>query len=156
MKHKRNKKPLVTTKHGRSRMRQRTGISGGNSEKMAKRILRAGIKHSETSGELHSYMSQVYLKHQNSNNSRIYGDCIYLFGGNKMITVFKLPVHLYENLEQYVNADTYNRYIQFRKQREKHKEEGQFKKERTKHKSYGKGANRTYGKNQLCKTHTPQ
>lgn len=82
------------SKHGRNRMRVRCGIHEGDIKKVSRKAYRKGITHSETIGDLHRYLDEIYLKHRNANNLRIYGDVIYLFRNDKLITALKMPDNL--------------------------------------------------------------
>lgn len=79
------------TKHAQRRMKERLGISKRTTLKNAKKALEVGIKHSETSGSLHRYISSLYWKERTANNARIYCDSVYIFHNETLITVFPLP-----------------------------------------------------------------
>ena len=79
------------TRHATQRMRQRLGISKRTTEKNAEKALAHGIKHSDTRGSLHRYISSLYWKEQTANNARIYNNSVYIFHNNTLITVFPLP-----------------------------------------------------------------
>lgn len=79
------------TKHAEKRMKERLGISKRTTEKNAEKALELGIKHSETSGSLHRYITSLYWKNQTANNARIYCNSVYIFHNETLITVFPLP-----------------------------------------------------------------
>lgn len=79
------------TSHAAKRTKERLGIPKRISEKNAKKALQFGIRHSETSGGLHRYISSLYWKQQTANNVRIYCGNVYIFHDETLITVFPLP-----------------------------------------------------------------
>ncbi|MDD3029787.1 MAG: hypothetical protein PHS57_05865 [Alphaproteobacteria bacterium] len=50
-----------------------------------------GITHTQTSGSLKRYLDGLYLRERKANNIRIYGDKVFLFAGETLITVLRLP-----------------------------------------------------------------
>lgn len=79
------------TDHAARRTKERLGISKRISEKNADKALQMGIRHSDTSGSLHRYITALYWKHQTANNVRIYCENVYIFHNDTLITVFPLP-----------------------------------------------------------------
>ena len=79
------------TDHAARRTKERLGISKRISEKNADKALQMGIRHSETSGSLHRYITALYWKNQTANNVRIYCENVYIFHNDTLITVFPLP-----------------------------------------------------------------
>lgn len=97
-----SKKPTLT-RHSRKRIIQRVG-SGGGTTKIAKRALRNGIPHSETTGELHDFMSKLYLSQRKGNNMRVYGDCVYMFDRKCLVTVIKIPYEIMRNKNNMIKS----------------------------------------------------
>lgn len=58
---------------------------------MARIALEKGTKHSDTSGALNRYLTALYMKYKTADNTRIYGQFVYLFYGENLITAFQLP-----------------------------------------------------------------
>lgn len=88
------------TKHAAKRTKERLGISKRTVEKNTEKALRYGIKHSDTSGSLHRYITSLYWKEQTANNTRIYGDYVYIFHNETLITVFPLPQRYKKTVER--------------------------------------------------------
>lgn len=84
----------ILTKHSISRLEQRCGISKKNAPKVAKRAFRTGITHAETHGELHRFLDSIYLSQKKGTNMRIYGNAVYVFKGDVLITVIRIPDNL--------------------------------------------------------------
>ena len=84
----------ILTKHSISRLQQRCGVSKKNAPKVAKRAFRTGITHAETHGELHKFLDSIYLSQKKGTNMRIYGNAVYVFKGDVLITVIRIPDNL--------------------------------------------------------------
>lgn len=82
---------VYSTKHGSKRTKERVGLSKKLADKNAKRAFDNGIKHSDTSGQLNKYFTGLYMQNKTANNIRIYCDKVYIFCGEKLVTVFDLP-----------------------------------------------------------------
>ena len=112
---------MPTTKHGKRRAQQRAGITAGNIDKMTKRIFKHGIKHSECNGELKKFMDYFYLKEKNINNTRLYGNSFYLFHNNVLITTIPVPQNIINNIEDYIDANAWEKYCIFKENKRKHR-----------------------------------
>ncbi len=82
---------VYVTKHATQRTKERLGLPKRLTLKNAEKALKDGIRHRETSGSLHRYITALYWKHRNANNIRIYCNNVYLFHEDTFITVFPLP-----------------------------------------------------------------
>ena len=79
------------TRHSKTRLKERCGANKSSQEKIATTALEKGIKHAETSGSLRRYLDMLYLQERNANNIRIWGDKVFLFRADRLITVLQLP-----------------------------------------------------------------
>lgn len=86
--------PVCITEHAKERARERLKWNAETLEKMSERAMNIGVKHSDTRGKLNRFMSKIYLQHKTANNTRIYGEHIYIFADNVLITVIQLPTVL--------------------------------------------------------------
>lgn len=100
-----------TTRHGRRRMYQRAGITRGSANKMAKRILEKGFRHTDTTGELNRFLCAQWKKHHNSNNMRVYGNQLYIFCNDSLITVIVLPEQIMQDMKGNLTEQAYQRYV---------------------------------------------
>ena len=82
---------MNVTKHANKRIRERMGANKKSVESIAQAALDKGIKHVETTGRLHKYISWLYTSHMSGNNIRIYCQKVFIFHNSSLITVFKLP-----------------------------------------------------------------
>ena len=103
------------TKHAKSRMHDRIGITKGIAQKHAGKILREGIKHEDTMGDLHKWMDAEFLRYHTANNMRYYAGRLYIFNGELLITVLQDTRNLEDSLSEYVKEEAYARYCKFRK-----------------------------------------
>jgi hypothetical protein len=85
---------IFITAHAFERGKERLGLSEKPFQKMAMKAFISGIMHSETVGELKKFISDLYNVQKNANCIRIYGEVIYLFADNTLITVLHLPNEL--------------------------------------------------------------
>lgn len=58
---------------------------------MAEKALNEGVAHSQTRGRLNRYLDKLYLDHGKANNTRLYGEHVFIFCNDVLITVFHLP-----------------------------------------------------------------
>lgn len=87
-------KSVVITDHAKNRMKERMGIKPKAQQRIAERAYKKGIRHADTVGNLKRYVDKAYLSYGKSNNIRIYGDNIFLFHNNVLLTVWVLPSDL--------------------------------------------------------------
>ena len=90
----------ILTKHSISRLEQRCGVSKKNAPKVAKRAFRTGIAHAEKHGELHRFLDSIYLSQKKGTNMRIYGNAVYVFKGDVLITVIRIPDNLLTEIKK--------------------------------------------------------
>lgn len=86
------------TEHAYERAKERLGWKHDVLDKMAKKALTEGIQHKETKGTLHKYITKLWFEYKHCNNIRIYGENIYFFCDNKLITLYRLDQKLIKHL----------------------------------------------------------
>ena len=75
---------------------------------MAERAFTKGISFKNASTDLKKYISSVYLCHEKScNNIRIYGNMVYIFDNQTLITVYPIPKYIVNKLEDTANFIDY-------------------------------------------------
>lgn len=79
------------TKHAGQRIRERVGLPKQAVNKNAERALENGVGHKDVSGSISRYADKLYLQYRTANNIRFYGNQVYLFHNNVLITVIPLP-----------------------------------------------------------------
>ena len=100
----------VLTKHGEKRIAERIGASQSSALKNANKAFKYGIRHKETLGGLHDWMSGKFLLHKSASNMRIYRGYMYVFSKDVLITVYPIP-DIYASIEDYVDPEAYDRYV---------------------------------------------
>jgi hypothetical protein len=94
MRKKKENPAIVITKHAFERAKRRLSFTKTALLKMAWRAFHWGITSAETKGFLHKYVDKLWATEHTANNVRIYGEVIYLFADNTLITVFQVPCEL--------------------------------------------------------------
>jgi len=82
----------AVTRHAEHRTRERVGIPKKAVRRAAEKALREGIKRVETEGGLRRYLDWLYFRgNGDMDNIVIYGDKVYLFSQNRLVTVLTVP-----------------------------------------------------------------
>lgn len=80
------------THHSIARMKSRCGTSKSASQKLAGAALTYGAVHTEVVGQLHRYFTKYACQDsKNIRNLRAYGDKLYVFDHDVLVTVLQLP-----------------------------------------------------------------
>lgn len=77
--------------HAKERMKERCKIKSKSVERLARIAFEKGLTHAETSGALNGYINSLYLYNRQANNIRLYGDKIYIFCNDVLVTVLDTP-----------------------------------------------------------------
>ena len=100
--------PAQVTKHATSRMRHRFSSKKKAGKKMADIALKYGACYNDVDGELAFHFRKVFRggghNCRKANNIRAYGDRIYVFSGNILITVLDLPDKFIPQVKQITTA----------------------------------------------------
>jgi len=91
-------------------MHSRIGITKGIAQKQAVKVLRDGIKHEETMGDLNRWMNAEFLRYHTANNMRYYAGKLYIFDGEVLITVLNANQDFESSLSEYVEEKAYKAY----------------------------------------------
>ena len=76
--------------HATDRMSERCGLNKKSSERLSKLALENGISHNDTSGSLNRYLTKLFFYNKTANNIKIYGEYVYIFCDEILITVIPL------------------------------------------------------------------
>lgn len=79
------------TRHAFERAEQRVSWDKETTERMAAKALQFGVRHQDVSGSLNRYITKLYFGKSHPDNVRIYGEHVYLFKLDTLITVILLP-----------------------------------------------------------------
>lgn len=87
------------TAHAKRRLKERCGINKSLALKMAERAYTKGISFENAGESLRRYISSIYLKHDKiCNNIRIYGNTVYVFDNQTLITVYSIPQNILKEM----------------------------------------------------------
>ena len=84
-------KDLRITNHAEDRGRERFSLSRNSIERVAQRALSGGVPREATRGQLRRYLDALWQQHRTADNIRLYGEYLFLFSGNVLITAWHLP-----------------------------------------------------------------
>lgn len=90
---------LYITEHAYDRAKERLGWKHSVLDKMAEKALKQGVNHSEAKGTLKKYITKLWFEHKFCNNVKIYGEDIFFFSNNKLITLYRLDNKLIKHLK---------------------------------------------------------
>lgn len=79
------------TKHAYDRAKERMSISHHALDRMAGLVLDHGVKKDDTRGMLNGYLNQFSGLGGTANDTRVYGEYVYVFEQETLITVYQLP-----------------------------------------------------------------
>lgn len=84
------------------RMRERCGLNKKAIERMANKAYIYGKEHRQTKGKLNKWITSVYFNSTTGSEFRIYGDFLYIFNNDILVTVFRVPNNLLKNMDNYL------------------------------------------------------
>jgi len=82
---------IKVTNHGKDRMRKRCGINAKAVKRLAKIAYRKGLSIEDTKGSLNGYLQSLYYYNRTANNIRLYGEQVYIFCDDTLVTVLNTP-----------------------------------------------------------------
>lgn len=88
------KTAINVTNHARKRFKERLGLPKAACLRQAQKAFDSGFTHAQAKGKAKRYMDSLFLKYRTANNLRVYGQAVYIFSGNTLITVMLLPVNI--------------------------------------------------------------
>lgn len=91
---------VILTAHAQQRLKERCGLQKKSKERIAAKVFEKGLSIEETNGSIRKWMTMVFYNNTNVNNIRLYGDKIYLFADQTLITVLFVPKHLRTRVSQ--------------------------------------------------------
>ncbi len=82
---------IIITDHAYKRAKERLSLTSNAFKKLATKAYHQGISKSDCSGNLAKYVYKLWRSYQVANNIRIFGEYVFLFTGNILITVYQIP-----------------------------------------------------------------
>ena len=89
--------------HATDRMNERCGLNKKSAERLARLALENGISHKDTSGNLNKYLTKLFFYNKTANNIKIYGEYVYIFCDDILITVMPLD-NKYKKVVRNINT----------------------------------------------------
>lgn len=90
---------IEITNHAFDRAKERLSLNRKSFQRLAEKAFSDGLKHSDVKGRLHRYLDKTFLEYRQASNIRIYGENMFLFRDNVLITVYLVPNELRKNLK---------------------------------------------------------
>lgn len=91
---------VIITDHAFEKGKERFSLKVDAFKRLAQKAFNEGLRQSDASGKLGRYMDKIYFEHRTANNLRIYGDNLFIFSHNILITTYQVP----SDLKKYVRA----------------------------------------------------
>ena len=85
---------VIITKHAYERSKERLNWKPSVLDKMAEKAFLEGFSHKDAKGSLKKYITKLWFSYKHSDNVKIYGENIFFFNKNKLITLYQLPHNL--------------------------------------------------------------
>jgi hypothetical protein len=85
---------IFVTKHACKRARKRYRWNSDTLKRMAIKAFDTGLRRNNTAGYLKIYLDKKFEKYERTNNLRVYGETVFVFVHNHLVTVWTLPVQL--------------------------------------------------------------
>ncbi len=90
---------LKATEHAYDRAKERMKWKPRVLDRMMLKAYNDGITHSRTKGTLKRYITKLWFDYKFCNNIRIYGENIYFFSGQRLITLYRLDSKLLKHVK---------------------------------------------------------
>ena len=88
------KNPIRLTTHACERARQRYRWNSQTLNRMALKAFEQGLKRKNTKGYLKIYLDKRWETHKKVSHFRLYGEIVFVFYYNNLITLWPLPAEL--------------------------------------------------------------
>jgi hypothetical protein len=94
-----SKQAIIVTKHAYERANERLNWNAKVLDKMAEKAYLEGINHKNTKGTLNRYITKIWFAYKQCNNIRIYGENIFFFCDNRLVTLYQLSNDLRKHVK---------------------------------------------------------
>jgi hypothetical protein len=85
---------IQITSHAKDKAKERFKWKNKTLERMAKKAFEEGMTHADTKSKLTKYLNRKWKIHKVCNNPRIYGENVFFFHDDILITLYRLPQEL--------------------------------------------------------------
>lgn len=93
---------MDVSNHAKERIKERCGLGKKSYERIATKVFKDGITHSQTKGRLNKWVTSLYFKNKKANNIRLFGDKAYIYCNDVLVTVIQIPVDLMRDFKKMV------------------------------------------------------
>lgn len=100
---KKEKENINITFHAYKRAKERMKWKKSVVAKMALLAYSNGISHYKTKGDLKKYINSLWRYKRTANNIKIYGEDVYLFHNNTLLTLYRVPRNLVKHIKYITN-----------------------------------------------------
>lgn len=94
---------VEVTRHAAERLKERSGLNKKAIQRIAEKAYAEGVKLNETHGRLYKWCVSVLLATEKRMTLRLYGDKLYIFGGQVLVTIYQIPANLRNDMPAFVN-----------------------------------------------------
>lgn len=95
---------IKITRHAYKRAKERFQWKKSVLKKMSTLAMREGMSHGDTRGQLNLFITKLYKERRTANNIKIYGQDLFLFSGNTLITVYRVPNEYLGHIKNHNNG----------------------------------------------------
>lgn len=96
---------VIVTRHAADRMQERGGLNRKSIQRIANQVYSNGYPIERTKGRLRKWMYKISKSNPSAQNLRIYGDKLYIFSNDVLITVFNIPNNLKKDLPKMIDKE---------------------------------------------------
>lgn len=82
------------SKHACKKAKERMGWKKSTICRMAEKAFQEGVSHKDTKGTVNRYITKIWNNNMNANNIKVYGENLYIFAGETLLTLYKLPKNI--------------------------------------------------------------
>ena len=82
---------MTITLHAFDRAKERLSWDNEALKHTAAKAFVDGLTHSQAKGRLRKYVDGLWLQYKSANNIKIYGEVVFFFRNETLITVYQLP-----------------------------------------------------------------
>lgn len=84
---------MQITDHAKIRAKERLNLNSKSLERLAEKAFDKGLKSNTAKAKLKKYLDKLYLEYK-TGYGVVYGEIVYVFIGEKLITLWQLPREL--------------------------------------------------------------
>lgn len=97
---------VLITKHAACRLHQRSGLNKKSMQRIVDNVYISGYPIDATKGGLKRWMAKIAANNLNAQDLRLYGDKLYIFSDNVLVTVLNVPNDLKKNMKKMIEKES--------------------------------------------------